>query len=77
MKDKQIGVTITIRLDFMLFNDVYKVFQFLSTVCRADIAEKRSHIETIRRNTKRLELEIRVKQNSVIHNKDNCKRYDD
>ncbi|XP_045910561.1 protein SIX6OS1 isoform X1 [Micropterus dolomieu] len=42
-------------------------------VCRADIAEKRSHIETIRRNTKRLELEIRVKQNSVIHNKDNCK----
>ncbi|XP_044074040.1 protein SIX6OS1 isoform X3 [Siniperca chuatsi] len=42
-------------------------------VCRADIAERRSHIETVRRNTKKLELEIRVKQSSVIHNKENAK----
>ncbi|XP_073329559.1 uncharacterized protein [Pagrus major] len=42
-------------------------------VCRADIAERRSCIETIHRNTKKLEEEIRLKQSTVIHNKTNAK----
>ncbi|XP_070770118.1 protein SIX6OS1 [Enoplosus armatus] len=41
-------------------------------LCRADIAERRSHIETICRNTKKHELEIRVKQSTLIHNKENA-----
>ncbi|XP_051260135.1 protein SIX6OS1 isoform X2 [Dicentrarchus labrax] len=43
-------------------------------VVRVDIAERRSYIETIHRNTKKLEEEIRMKQNTVIHNKANAKR---
>ncbi|XP_070694467.1 protein SIX6OS1, partial [Pempheris klunzingeri] len=42
-------------------------------VCRADIAEWRSYIDTIHRNTRALEEEIRVKQSTVIHNKANAK----
>ncbi|XP_040003624.1 uncharacterized protein LOC120801129 isoform X2 [Xiphias gladius] len=42
-------------------------------VFRADIAERRSYIETIHRNIRQLEEEIRVKQSSVIHNKANAK----
>ncbi|XP_035532935.1 protein SIX6OS1 isoform X2 [Morone saxatilis] len=41
---------------------------------RADTAERRSYIETKHRNTKKLEEEIRMKQNTVIHNKANAKR---
>ena len=54
-----------------------KCFQFSSTVCRAEIAERRSYIETVHRNTTKLEEEIRLKQSTVIHNKTNAKRYDD
>ncbi|XP_032384972.1 protein SIX6OS1 isoform X5 [Etheostoma spectabile] len=43
-------------------------------VCRADTAERRSYIETIHRDIKKLEEEIRVKQNTVIHNKANARR---
>ncbi|XP_018527520.1 protein SIX6OS1 isoform X2 [Lates calcarifer] len=42
-------------------------------VCRADIAEKKSFIETIHRNMEKLEEEMRVKQNTVTHNKANAK----
>ncbi|XP_032384968.1 protein SIX6OS1 isoform X1 [Etheostoma spectabile] len=42
-------------------------------VCRADTAERRSYIETIHRDIKKLEEEIRVKQNTVIHNKANAR----
>lgn len=51
-------------------------FSPLSTVCRADTAERRSYIETIHRDIKKLEEEIRVKQSTVIHNKANARRYD-
>ncbi|KAM9346852.1 uncharacterized protein ABDE67_011166 [Symphorus nematophorus] len=44
----------------------------LQLVCRADIAERRSYIETNRRNIKELEEEIRVKQSTVTHNKANA-----
>ncbi len=60
----------------MLDNCVHELFTLLSTVCRADIAERRTYIEKIHKKTKKLELEIRVKQNTVIHNKGNAKRYD-
>ncbi|XP_034742464.1 uncharacterized protein LOC117953478 isoform X2 [Etheostoma cragini] len=42
-------------------------------VFRADTAEKRSYIETIHRDIKKLEEEIRAKQNTVIHNKANAR----
>ncbi|XP_068559438.1 protein SIX6OS1 [Cebidichthys violaceus] len=42
-------------------------------VSRVDTAERRSYIETIHRNIKRLEEEIRVKQSTVMHNKANAK----
>ncbi|XP_036965497.1 protein SIX6OS1 isoform X2 [Acanthopagrus latus] len=42
-------------------------------VCRAEIAERRSYIETVHRNTTKLEEEIRLKQSTVIHNKTNAK----
>ncbi|XP_059199409.1 uncharacterized protein LOC131979443 [Centropristis striata] len=42
-------------------------------VCRADIAERRSYIETMHRDKKKLEEEIRVKQSTVMHNKANAK----
>nr|XP_020506826.1 uncharacterized protein LOC109996851 isoform X1 [Labrus bergylta] len=38
-------------------------------VCRADIAERKSFIETIQRNTKKLDEEIIVKQSTLMHNK--------
>ncbi|KAM6978434.1 uncharacterized protein LKV04_013842 [Tautogolabrus adspersus] len=38
-------------------------------VCRADIAERKSYIETIQRNTKKLDEEIIVKQSTLMHNK--------
>lgn len=60
----------------MLDSDT-RVFICLSSVCRADIAEKKSFIETIHRNMEKLEEEMRVKQNTVTHNKANAKRYDD
>lgn len=47
----------------------------LSIVCRANIAERRSYIETVHRNIKKLEEEIRVKQSTGKHNKANAKRY--
>lgn len=53
-----------------------KCSQFLSTGFRAEIAERRSYIEAIYRNIKKLEEEIRVKQSTLIHNKANAKRYD-
>ncbi|KAM3607787.1 uncharacterized protein V6R79_013942 [Siganus canaliculatus] len=40
------------------------LFQF---VCRAGIAEKKSYIETMCRNTKKLEEEIEVKQSTMMH----------
>ncbi|XP_054471771.1 protein SIX6OS1 [Anoplopoma fimbria] len=42
-------------------------------VCRVDTAEKKSYIETIHRNIRKLEEEISVKQSTVIHNKANAK----
>ncbi|XP_035859779.1 protein SIX6OS1 isoform X1 [Sander lucioperca] len=42
-------------------------------VCRADTAERRSYIETIHRDIKKLEEEIRLKQSTVIHNKANAR----
>ncbi|XP_071321262.1 protein SIX6OS1 isoform X2 [Trachinotus anak] len=42
-------------------------------VCRADIAEKRSYIETLHRKIKKLEEEVRVKHNTVTHSKANAK----
>ncbi len=53
------------------------VHTFLSTAARVDIAERRSYIETLRRNIEKLEEEIRVKQSTVQHNKENAKRYID
>lgn len=46
------------------------------TVCRADVGERKTYIESIHTNIKTLEEEIRVKQNTVQHNKTNAKRYD-
>lgn len=57
----------------MLGNGAHELF----TVCRADIAERRTFIEEIHKKIKKLELEIRVKQSTVVHNKENAKRYDD
>lgn len=45
----------------------------LSTVCRADIAKKRSHNEAVQNNIKKLKDEIRMKQSAV--NGGNVKRY--
>ncbi|KAI3356172.1 hypothetical protein L3Q82_017424 [Scortum barcoo] len=42
-------------------------------VCRAAIAERRTIIEQILNKNKKLDLEIRVKQSTVIHNKENAK----
>ncbi|KAK2906168.1 protein SIX6OS1 [Channa argus] len=42
-------------------------------VCKADIAESRSCIESFHKKIKNLEEEIRVKQSIVIHNKENAK----
>nr|XP_046259094.1 restin homolog isoform X2 [Scatophagus argus] len=42
-------------------------------VCRADIVEKSSYIETIHKNINKLEEEIRVKQSTLTHNKANAK----
>ncbi|XP_037646118.1 protein SIX6OS1 [Sebastes umbrosus] len=42
-------------------------------VCRDDTAERRTYIETLQRNIKKLEEEIRVKQNTGMHNKANAK----
>nr|XP_020450461.1 uncharacterized protein LOC109957148 isoform X2 [Monopterus albus] len=41
-------------------------------VCRADIAERRSYIETLHRNIEKLEEELKMKQSTVIHNKANA-----
>ncbi|XP_044221490.1 protein SIX6OS1 isoform X1 [Thunnus albacares] len=43
------------------------------TVCRADIAKRRSYIETVQTSIKKLEEEIRVKQSTGNHNKANAK----
>ncbi|KAM7380640.1 hypothetical protein PAMP_003920 [Pampus punctatissimus] len=42
-------------------------------VCRTDITERRSYIETVQRSIKKLEEEIRVKQSTGKHNKTNAK----
>ncbi|XP_026232016.1 uncharacterized protein LOC113173014 isoform X2 [Anabas testudineus] len=42
-------------------------------VCRADIAERRTYIESLQRNIKKLEEETRIKQSTVKHNKANAK----
>ncbi|XP_068428229.1 protein SIX6OS1 isoform X2 [Clinocottus analis] len=42
-------------------------------VCRVETAERRSFIETIHKNIKKLEEQIRVKQSTVMHNKENAK----
>ncbi|KAK2839694.1 hypothetical protein Q5P01_013434 [Channa striata] len=42
-------------------------------VCKADIAERKSYIESMEEKIKKLEEEIRVKQDIVIHNKENAK----
>lgn len=52
-----------------------QVFIYLSTVCKASIAEKRSYIETIHKTIKNLEEEIGVNQSNVLRNKEEAKRY--
>lgn len=47
----------------------------LPTVYRHSIAERRSYIETLHKNIKKLEDDIRVKQSTVMHSKANVKRY--
>lgn len=48
----------------------------LAIVCRADIAERRSYIQSVHRDIKKLEEEARMKQSTVVHNKANAKRYE-
>ncbi|KAG8000716.1 hypothetical protein GBF38_017188 [Nibea albiflora] len=45
----------------------------LSTVLRAGITERKSCIETLHRDIEKLQEDIRVKQSTVIHNKENAK----
>lgn len=52
-------------------NDDYHV---LPTGFRADIAERKSYIERIHINIKKLEEEIKIKQNTLVHYKANAKR---
>lgn len=59
-----------------MLNGAPQVSICLSTVCRADIAKRRSYIETVQTSIKKLEEEIRVKQSTGNHNKANAKRYD-
>ena len=61
---------------FMHCNDVYEVFPFLPTGLRVSIAERRSFIETINRNIAKHEEDIRVKQSTLMHSKENSKRYE-
>ncbi|XP_035031061.1 RUN and FYVE domain-containing protein 2 [Hippoglossus stenolepis] len=42
-------------------------------VCRADIAERRSYIDTLHRNIKKLEEETRGKQSTAMYNKANAR----
>lgn len=50
-------------------------FANLSTGLRAQIAERKSYIEKLHINIKKLEDEIQTKQNTLIHYKANAKRY--
>lgn len=50
-------------------------FANLSTGLRAQIAERKSYIEKMHINIKKLQDEIQTKQNTLIHYKANAKRY--
>lgn len=52
------------------------MFSCLPLVLRLEIAKKKSYIETIHKNVKKLKEEIDVKQRNLMHNKENAKRYD-
>ncbi|KAM6934196.1 uncharacterized protein FYW49_000489 [Xenentodon cancila] len=58
-------------------NEQIKVLHFkitiLAKVCRASIADRRSYIEMMHRNIKKLDEEIGVKQRTAKHNKENAK----
>lgn len=65
-----------IKIWVMNYYSYLKGSYFLLTGFRADIAERRSYIETAHRNIHQLEEDIKVKQSTLKHYKANAKRYD-